>query len=245
MKHITVRTGGFEGPFDLLFHLIEKNKMDIKDIPVADLTEQYMEYIYAMNDMDMDNMSEFLLMMATLLEIKCKLLLPSTGDCEEEEDPRQILAQMLIEYKRFREASGILTGRAAEAGFAVYKERDDNMFDLMNKKSDEVYGNFSLFNLYEAFTCAIRNRPLPVDKPGNEPRVIDREIYSVKQKMDYIRFLLKTRRRISLSALFLEFGCKEEMAVTFIGLLQLIKDDMVHISQEQIFGDVMIENRCD
>ena len=104
MEHINVSVNDFEGPFDLLFHLIKKNKMDIRDIRVAVLAEQYMDYVDGITDKDMDGMSEFLLMAATLLEMKLKLLLPCPED--ENEDPAETLAFLLAEYARFKEITG-------------------------------------------------------------------------------------------------------------------------------------------
>ena len=125
METINIRLAAFEGPLDLLYHLIEKNEIDIYDIPVAALTEQYLAYLDAAEDRDMDGMSEFLLMAATLLEIKSKLLLPKPKAEEEEgPDPREELVQRLLEYKRIKDATETLKEREEEAALVYYKEAD-------------------------------------------------------------------------------------------------------------------------
>ena len=118
-----IKIENFEGPFDLLFHLIEKNKMNIYDIPINDITDQYMDYLYGMKELDMEVASEFLLMAATLLHIKSKLLLPSKKDKEEEAevDPREELILKLIEYKKYKEFAESLRKREAQWEGAVYK----------------------------------------------------------------------------------------------------------------------------
>ncbi|MBR3734783.1 MAG: segregation/condensation protein A, partial [Lachnospiraceae bacterium] len=120
---ISVKLEAFEGPLDLLLHLIEKNKVDIYDIPIAEITAQYLEYIHAMEREDMNVMSEFLLMAATLLDIKCRMLLPREVNEEgEEEDPRAELVQKLLEHKMYKYMAFELKDRFVDAGRSVYKE---------------------------------------------------------------------------------------------------------------------------
>ena len=233
---MTVRLDGFEGPFELLFHLIEKNKMDIRDIRISVLAEQYMEYLFNADIKDMDDMSGFLLMAATLLELKCRLLLPSAA-AEDEEDPKRVLMEMLAEYARFREASDTLREMGDGAGQSLYKERESSVFDLFG-------GYFEIqppSGLFEAYLTAMKNRrPPSAARPRSETGYINREGFNIKIKMEYIRRLIKTRRRIMLSSLFNESGGREEMAVIFQGLLLLIRDDAVGVAQERTFGEIII-----
>ena len=237
MEHITVKLNDFEGPFDLLFHLIKKNKMDIRDIQVAVLTEQYMEYIFAAKNKDMENMSEFLLMAATLLELKCRLLFPM--DSEEDGDLRKSLMDMLEEYKKFKEAADLLKEKEAGAIFYIFKEKENAVFELLNYEEDE-YDNLTIENIQKAFMEAMRNRKAPVKIPSTGIDYISKDTYSAKQKMEYIRGLLKKRRRIKLSALFMESSNKEEMAAVFQGVLLLVKENSAKVAQEQPFGEVLI-----
>ena len=128
-----VRLDAFEGPMDLLYHLIEKNEIDIYDIPIASLTEQYLEFLETVEDRDMDGMSEFLVMAATLLEIKSKLLLPRprNGNDEAEADPREVLVQRLLEYKKIKDAADTLKEKEEEAAQIYYKEADRYLWTLL------------------------------------------------------------------------------------------------------------------
>jgi len=239
MEHITVRLAHFEGPFDLLFHLIEKNKMDIRDVQVSVLADQYLEYVSRAAEKDMDNMSEFLVMAATLLELKCRLLLP-LAESGDEDDLRRVLMEMLAEYRRYKEAADMLYGMGGRPGRSVYKERDGALFDLFAGIGEPEYETPPLGELRGAFLTALGNRRPPAAATANSTGYIDREAYNVRQKMDHIRRLLKTRRRLLLSRLFAETGGREESAAVFHGLLLLVKDEGVSCVQRRAFGDVVI-----
>lgn len=155
METINIRLAAFEGPLDLLYHLIEKNEIDIYDIPIAALTEQYLAYLDAAEDRDMDGMSEFLLMAATLLEIKSKLLLPKPKAEEEEgPDPREELVQRLLEYKRIKDATETLKEREEEAALVYYKEADASVAKLKEQPPQELEDllqGITMDDLYQAF----------------------------------------------------------------------------------------------
>ena len=151
-----VRLDAFEGPMDLLYHLIEKNEIDIYDIPIASLTEQYLEFLETVEDRDMDGMSEFLVMAATLLEIKSKLLLPRprNGNDEAEADPREVLVQRLLEYKKIKDAADTLKEKEEEAAQIYYKEADATVAKLKEQEPQELEDillGISLDDLYQAF----------------------------------------------------------------------------------------------
>ena len=135
-----VRLDAFEGPMDLLYHLIEKNEIDIYDIPIASLTEQYLEFLETVEDRDMDGMSEFLVMAATLLEIKSKLLLPRprNGNDEAEADPREVLVQRLLEYKKIKDAADTLKEKEEEAAQIYYKEADGTAVSYTHLRAHET-----------------------------------------------------------------------------------------------------------
>ena len=124
MESINVRLDAFEGPFDLLFHLIEKNEIDIYDIPIAQLTEQYIAFLEQADYKNMDGMSEFVIMAATLLEIKSNMLLPKQKETEQQADPREELVNKLLEYKKFKEVTQDLKKREETASFVLYKQAD-------------------------------------------------------------------------------------------------------------------------
>ena len=238
MGHITVKIDEFEGPFDLLFHLIEKNKMDIRDIRISVLTEQYLEYISHINEADMDGMSEFLLMAATLVELKCRLMLPS--DPDEEDDPKQFLSDMLVEYKRFKEITAVFYNIADESGRTVFRETEGALIDLFLGAQPDGYTNLKPYELYEAFADALCYRAPKKPKLIAAARHISRDTPSVGEKMDHIRRILTKRRRVALSYLFSRAAGKTEMAVIFLSVLMMMKEDEINAVQEYMFGDIFI-----
>ncbi len=150
---INIKLQNFEGPFDLLFHLIEKNEVDIYDIPIADITNQYLEYIYEMESLDLEVASEFIVMAATLLQIKSKMLLPKQKrDLDElaadDEDPRAELVEKLIEYKKYKEVSNVLQKREDVYSKLFYK--DAEIIDDIEEK--EIFLNITLDDIVAAFT---------------------------------------------------------------------------------------------
>lgn len=157
---LSVKLQAFEGPLDLLLHLIEKNKVDIYDIPIVEITEQYLEYIKAMENQDMNVMSEFLVMAATLLDIKCKMLLPKEVNEEgEEEDPRAELVQKLLEYKMYKYMSYELKDRQVDAARTLFKEKTlpkeiEDYKPPVDMK--ELLGDADLGKLQELFKMVMR-----------------------------------------------------------------------------------------
>ena len=156
MEQVTIRLDAFEGPMDLLYHLIEKNEIDIYDIPIASLTDQYLAYLDAAEDRNMDGMSEFLVMAATLLEIKSKLLLPKPKKEAEEEgpDPRAELVERLLEYKKIKGVTAEWKARAEEAARLLYKPADKAIAKL-RREEDQPLEDFlmgvTMEDLYLAF----------------------------------------------------------------------------------------------
>ena len=136
MDNMTVKLDSFSGPLDLLYHLIEKNEIDIYDIPIAELTDQYIEFISREENKNMDGMSEFVVMAASLIEIKSRMLLPKPQTEEPEEDPREELVQKLIEYKKFKNVTEVLAKRSEEAAHILFREPDIIIPELM--KRDEL-----------------------------------------------------------------------------------------------------------
>ena len=239
MATVNVSVNDFEGPFELLFHLIKKNKMDIRDIRITELAGQYMEYIDALKETDMDSMSEFLVMAATLLEMKLKLLLPGPED-ENGEDPAETLARLLEEYARFKEAAGELNKMEQNARFNVFKERDEAASPLFDTRPAADIEGLDAGGLYAALTDALRHRDVRRERNKNVTGTISGDHINVRMKMEHIRRLLKTGKRVRLSQLFGESETREEMAVAFLGVLLLVKEETARVFQERIFGEVYI-----
>ena len=212
-KGIPVKLQVFEGPLDLLLHLIDKNKIDIYDIPIVEITNQYMEYIQAMDRADLNVMSEFLVMAATLLDIKCKMLLPKEVNEEgEEEDPRQELVEQLLQYKMYKYMSYELRDRQVDGEKLFYKGATI---------PDEV-------KEYE--------EPVDRSKFGK----IEKEEVTLPEKLEYVYEYAKVHHRFSFRDLLKKQASKVQIIVTFLAVLELMKTGEIQVYQEHTFDDIII-----
>lgn len=240
-----VRLEAFEGPFDLLFHLIEKNEIDIYDIPIAKLAQQYLEYLEQSNMDDMEDMSEFLVMAATLLEIKSKYLLPNPKAKEDEEgDPRAELVARLLEYKKYKGVTTALQSRAEQAALMLYKETGEGILKLAETEEPQELSEFlqgvTLQDVYQAFEEVMRRRETKVDHVRSSFRYVERDLYTVQEKQQYIRDLLIISPKTTFHSIFRKDARKIEVVVTFLALLELIKLKEIIITQKAAFADILI-----
>ena len=180
---IPVKLQVFEGPLDLLLHLIDKNKIDIYDIPIVEITNQYMDYIKAMEREDLNVMSEFLVMAATLLDIKCKMLLPKeVTEDGEEEDPRQELVEQLLQYKMYKYMSYELRDRELDGGRTMYKDPTipEEVMDYVEPVDlDELLGDLTLATLNRVFQDVIRRQEDKIDPVRSKFGKLEKEEVTV------------------------------------------------------------------
>ncbi|WP_352400514.1 segregation/condensation protein A [Anaerotignum sp.] len=244
MDRITIRLDAFEGPLDLLYHLIEKNEIDIYDIPIARLADQYLEYLDAAEDRDMDGMSEFLVLAATLLEIKSKLLLPKPKNEETEgPDPREELVQRLLEYRKIKEVTEEWRQREEEASLVFYKEADQAVKQLKGKEPqalEDFLQGVTMEDLYLAFQQVMNRKDTKVDRVRSSFKAVPRDLFTVQEKMEYIRDILILCPKATFFSIFRENARKMEKVVTFLALLELIKRKEVQIAQSMTFGEITI-----
>ena len=243
---ISVKLQAFEGPLDLLLHLIEKNKINIYDIPIVEITEQYMEYIKQMKEHDLNVVSEFLVMAAWLLEIKSKMLLPKeVNDEGEEEDPREELVRQLLEYKMYKFMASELKERQVDAALSFYKEptvpkevaQYEEPVDL-----EELLSGVSLAKLYKVFELVIKKQKDKVDPIRSKFGQIQKEEVSLSDKMVYVQEYARNNKKFNFRVLLEENKTKMQMIVTFLAILELMKVGDIKISQEDIFEDIIIES---
>lgn len=227
----------FEGPLDLLLHLIKKEEIDIYDIPVAKITDQYLEYMEFMKLLDLSIAGEFLVMAATLMQIKSKMLLPQSEVVEEEqeeEDPRAELVKRLLEYKRFKEAARELYHKAVRQ--KDFFARGVTLPDLDKEKdSQEEYFEASVFDLISAFTKVMKEVPKQLFHE------IIKDEFTVEEKMHDIFHILVKQSMISFNELFKKARNKMEIITTFLALLELMRLKEIVVKQSRIFGDMRIE----
>ena len=244
---IPVKLPVFEGPLDLLMHLIEKNKIDIYDIPIVEITDQYLEYVRQMDHEDMDVTSEFLVMAATLLDIKSRMLLPrekDEEDSEEEEDPREELVRRLLEYKMYKYLSGELEACREQAGVRYYRTQDlpkEVRSYQPPINYEELLGNTDLKSLEKVFGEVLRRKKSRRDPIRSGFGKIKREEVNIDNKTLYIRAYLQAHPQTDFRALLESQESKEEVIVTFLILLELMKHQKVHIVQDSICGRILID----
>ena len=245
---IPVKLPVFEGPLDLLMHLIEKNKIDIYDIPIVEITDQYLEYVHQMDHEDMDVTSEFLVMAATLLDIKSRMLLPREKDeetGEEEGDPREELVRRLLEYKMYKYMSEELAVCREQAGVRYY--RAQNLPKEVRTYQppidyEELLSGTDLKRLEEVFGEVLRRKKSRRDPIRSGFGKIRREEVNIDTKTLYIRAYLQAHPRTDFRALLESQESKEEVIVTFLILLELMKNQKVQIVQDSICGKILIES---
>ena len=245
---ISVKLEAFEGPLDLLLHLIEKNKVDIYDIPIVEITEQYLEYIKAMETEDMNVMSEFLVMAATLLDIKCRMLLPKEENEEgEEEDPRAELVQKLLEYKMYKYMAYELKDRQLDAEKTWFKER------TMPKEIEDyrppidmetLLGDADLGKLQELFKMVMRRQEDKIDPVRSTFGKIEKDEIDMDVKTAYVEEYIKHHRTFSFMELMEKQHSKMEIIVTFMVILEMMKMGKITIVQENTFDDIWITSKA-
>ena len=202
---IPVKLQVFEGPLDLLLHLIEKNKIDIYDIPIVEITNQYMEYIKAMQKEDLNIMSEFLVMAATLLDIKCRMLLPKEVNEEgEEEDPRQELVEQLLEYKMYKFMSYELKDRELDGDRVMYKSAtipDEVKGYVPPVNLDELLGDLTLVQLNRIFKEVMKRQESKVDPVRSKFGKIEKEEVTLPDKLDYVTEYARSHMKFGFRSL--------------------------------------------
>ena len=244
---LSVKLEVFEGPLDLLLHLIEKNKIDIYDIPIVEITDQYLTYIKQMQTEDMNVMSEFLVMAATLLDIKCRMLLPKEVNEEgEEEDPRAELVQRLLEYKMYKYMSYELRDRQVDAARNLYREQrlpEEVAAYRQPVDYEELVGDMTLNRLHEIFKSIVRKQEDKIDQIRSHYGNIEKEEIDMDAKTLYVEAYAKEHRTFSFRKLLEKQSSKMEVIVTFLVILELMKTGKILICQENIFDDIMITSQ--
>lgn len=246
---IPVKLQVFEGPLDLLLHLIDKNKIDIYDIPIVEITNQYMEYIQAMEKEDLNIMSEFLVMAATLLDIKCKMLLPKEVNEEgEEEDPRQELVEQLLEYKMYKYMSYELRDRQMDGEQVLYKDPSipNEVLEYVEPVDlDELLGDLTLAKLNRIFKEVMKKQVDKIDPVRSKFGKIEKEEVTLPDRLDFVSEYARTHSRFSFRSLLEQQTSRTQIVVTFLAVLQLMKEGVILTRQEHAFDDILILSRIE
>ena len=234
-ESINIKIPVFEGPFDLLLHLIRENKLDIYDIPIAVITGQYLQYIDMMKELNLEIAGDFIVMAATLIQIKSRMLLPPDEETpsEEQEDPRLELVQRLIEYQKYKEAAGDFRKREDEWLRVFHR---DALSEADEEEGGELYlFDLSLFDLINAFKKIL-------DKVPPEMGSITKETLTVKDKISIIMEIIEGHDSVRFEELFKDEITRVQLIVTFVALLELIRLGLVRVYQEKAFGNIWVIN---
>ena len=225
----------FEGPLDLLLYLIKKEELEIHDIPMEKITTQYIQYIELMKMLDLNIAGEFLVMAATLMMIKSRMLLPAEDRPEleeEEEDPRWDLVRQLVEYKKFKDVAMHLESLEARREDIFGRDGADA---VLGKEPDVALHDVGLFDLISAFNEALKN------VKSESLREIFAERFTVAEKIEHLGERLRREKRFSVSQMFAGMRSRHEIACTFLALLELIRLNQARAVQKETYGEILIE----
>ncbi len=223
--------GEFAGPLDLLLYLIRREEANIFDIPIAKITDEYLRYIKLLESIDVAVAAEFLVMAATLIEIKSRMLLPqepSEAGEEELEDPRQILVDQLLEHQKFKNAAEMLWSRATVEQ-AIYTrgriESDENNLEV----------SATIFDLFEKFQQIVERHKEEIQME------IKREEISLAETISNIKSRLKREKKLNVLEFFKQIKTKHELVITFIAILEIVRTESIRLMQKKTFGDIILE----
>ncbi len=236
---LELKLSNFDGPLDLLLSFVKENKIEIKDIFVSQVTEQFLEYMNQVSELDVELASEYMAMAATLLEIKSRALLPPVvkDDEPEEETPEAVLIRQLEEYKLFKEIVTEL--KEQENVDRFYRDPDKNV----GKEVSVIKENLSLDGFIAAFNKFLAKLQVKSQQSTTVSRTMARESFSVPQKINFIREVLKTVNEFKFTELFEPGASRNEYVTTFIAVLELTKLQIITIRQSDIFEDIVIVKR--
>jgi segregation and condensation protein A len=234
-----VKLANFEGPLDLLVHLIRKNEVDVYDIPITLITQQYLAYLDLMQELDLDVAGEFLVMASTLIHIKSRMLVPrieSAEDGEEEEDPRDALVRRLLEHQKFKAAAELLHEREIVRS-AQWTRPDSRVEDLAGEPIEREL-EVDLFSLLQAFQSVIsrmRERP-PVPLPA--------EIVPIETRIEQLLARLSETEACAFEDLFVDASSRQDLITTFLALLEMIRLKLIRVTQVAAFGAIRVYQRA-
>ncbi len=244
---IPVKLQVFEGPLDLLLHLIDKNKVNIYDIPIAEITDQYLSYIAGMETQDLEVMSEFLVMAATLLDIKTRMLLPQRQQEDgEEEDPRAELVEQLLQYKMFRYMSQELKDREVDAACHLYREASIPLEVASYREPvdlTDLLAGVNLSRLNDLFKDLLRRQDDRVDPIHSRFGRIEKDEVDLAETMQFVESQIMEQKSCTFRSLLSLRKGKQYVVVTFLTMLELMRLGRISVAQEGTFEEIYITAR--
>ena len=240
MKY-SVQLKVYEGPLDLLYDLITKHKIDIKDISIIEITKQYLAYLDMLEEFDLEIASEFITMASKLLQIKSKYLLYKQRNDEEEEDPRLELMEKLVEYKKFKNATEDLKNNITYIEDVFYRKKEEV---IIEEKLDLESISLDAIVKILPHILSVKKDELEEVKDDKLNKIVRTRIISVEEKMHYVRSIIKEKEDIRFTSLITDYE-KDEIIATFLSVLELIKSNEVTVVQDLFFDDILIKRNME
>ena len=231
----------YEGPLDLLYDLITKHKIDIKDISIIQITKQYLDYLDMLEKVDLEITSEFITMASKLLEIKSKYLLYKQRNDEEEEDPRTELEEKLVEYKKLKSAAEDLKDNVNYIEDVFYRKKEEIVVeDTLDLESISIESIMKIL----PHILKVQSDSIEEVKDDKLKKIVKGRIISVEEKMTYVRNIMKENESVRFTSL-IESNDKNEVIATFLSMLELIKTNEVFVVQDLFLGDILIKRNME
>ena len=239
MESLNISITNFEGPFDLLLHLLKVNKMQIQEIRISEITSQYLNYLHGMQELDLEIASEFLLMASTLLEIKSREMLPKHEEEVDEEELKEKLVLRIEEYESFKKIAENLAERFNKDLFIFTKRAETIQQDEVSL--EDLLKGVTMDSLYITYKSLMNRQKEKVNRSFTRTRTIEREEYRIEDKMEELERILLGNHRLNFSNLLLKMKSKAECIVLFLAILELSRNHRIKVSQNNVFSEIIIE----
>lgn len=239
MENLNMTLSNFEGPFDLLLHLLKANKMQIHEIKISEITAHYIAYLNAMKELDLEIASEFLLMASTLLEIKSKEMLPKYKEEEDEDDLKEKLVLRIAEYEAFKTIAEEMGERFSKDAYPFTKRGETILGDEISL--EDLLEGITIDHLYLTYRSLMNRQKEKMNKSFVRVKTMEREVYKIEDKMEELERFLLGKSLVNFSHILGNVSSKAERIVLFLAVLELSRNHRVRISQTDIFSEIIIE----
>lgn len=239
MESLNISITNFEGPFDLLLHLLKVNKMQIQEIRISEITKQYLNYLHGMQELDLEIASEFLLMASTLLEIKSREMLPKHQEEVDEEELKEKLVLRIEEYEAFKNMAENLAELFNKDLFIFTKRAETIEQDEV--PLEDLLKGVTMDSLYITYKSLMNRQKEKVNRSFIRTRTVEREEYKIEDKMEELERILHGNQRVNFSNLLLRLKSKAECIVFFLAILELSRNHRIKVSQNNVFSEIIIE----
>jgi segregation and condensation protein A len=243
MDSLQLQISNFEGPFDLLLHLLKINKMKIQEIRISEITSQYLLYLQGMKELDLEIASEFLLVASTLLEIKSREMLPKYVEEVDEEELKEKLVLRIEEYEAFKLMAESL-GERYDEDLLIFTKRAETILGDEVSPEDLLRG-VTIDHLYITYKSLMNRQKEKINRRSLRTKILEREEYKIEDKMDELERMLHENRRVNFSNILFQTKSKSECIVFFLAILELSRNHRIRVSQAEVFSEIIIEKGAD